>query len=643
MKKYMLGNYCGGKLDKDGVVPEFTPLDLEAPTKMKVGVRKKGGSGSGHFQHAGRPGKHGGSLPGKAGNQARAGMINRIRNLQLLDENDPNFISRVDSIVDDYGLSNNDLERLYKSDVPFVLEAIARFPKSDLPVVWESYKQSDMKVRLEEMALEDGEYIDAYYNAAGIGRLNGDSYEINIHTLSDNEWISSLDLPDVMHNKAGTMVAVAAHEYAHSFDLYYKFSGTQKWSDAISVDKQSVSGYGRRNNQEDFAESMALMAIRPAFFKKRYPARYDSIRSMLDWDPAVPNTVNKEYVGQAFDEIPYRIFVETTSGHHLQLLSSKIIEKGGSGSGFFGHFGRPGKVGGSVPKGSSNMSNEELQHALADTSKWTRVDISGSTRGVSNTIKVHIEGDGDAIVKEPLFRSSDHSTVGYSTAKDPYKEEDTYRLAKELGWDVVPIGAVALDDRGFITDIAGIETSKDKPVSVQQWVDGARAVYKYGFPPESVHATSVDIEAFRQVAWIDTIIGNYDRHGANLLIKEVDGVATPVAIDNGLSFDVVRENSDAHGGIWFYDSVMSSDNHYGDVLGAVHMDPYKKEGLFPEGKRISRREYDKVVSFMRDTNNYTIQDLRMRYGDIWYTRALERVDHVREAADRRLFGYSWTD
>jgi 2'-5' RNA ligase len=292
-----------------------------------ISIRFKGGSGSGHFNHAGRPGEVGGSLSRKAGNQARAGMVNRIRNLQLLDENDPNFMSKVDAIVDDYRLSNNDLGRLYKSDIPFVLEAISRFPSSDLPVVWESYKSDDMKQKLESMAIEDGEDIDAYKSAAGIGRFNGTDYEINIHTVSDNEWISGLDLPDVMHNKAGTMVAVAAHEYAHSFDLYYKFSGTKAWDDAVKSDKLSVSGYGRRNNQEDFAESMALMAIRPAFFKKRYPARYDSIRSMLDWDPAVPNTVNKEYVGQAFDEVPYRIFVVTTSGYHLQLLSSKITKE----------------------------------------------------------------------------------------------------------------------------------------------------------------------------------------------------------------------------------------------------------------------------------------------------------------------------
>jgi len=36
--------------------------------KLKFGfVEKKGGTGSGHHGHAGRPGKHGGSLPGSGG------------------------------------------------------------------------------------------------------------------------------------------------------------------------------------------------------------------------------------------------------------------------------------------------------------------------------------------------------------------------------------------------------------------------------------------------------------------------------------------------------------------------------------------------------------------------------------------------
>jgi hypothetical protein len=34
---------------------------------MKLTFRYKGGEGSGHFDHSGRPGKHGGSLPGKGG------------------------------------------------------------------------------------------------------------------------------------------------------------------------------------------------------------------------------------------------------------------------------------------------------------------------------------------------------------------------------------------------------------------------------------------------------------------------------------------------------------------------------------------------------------------------------------------------
>lgn len=66
MKKHMLGNYCGGKLAEDSIVPEFVPYDFAPPVKKKTAkLRLKGGAGSGHFQHAGRPGMVGGSAPGK--------------------------------------------------------------------------------------------------------------------------------------------------------------------------------------------------------------------------------------------------------------------------------------------------------------------------------------------------------------------------------------------------------------------------------------------------------------------------------------------------------------------------------------------------------------------------------------------------
>jgi len=286
---------------------------------MKFIIRMKGGSGSGNFGHRGREGEVGGSVA-EGRSQQRSGMINKIRNLQLMDENSAGYAKKIDDIVSGLGLSNNDIHKVSKSDIPFVLEAIVRFPKSDLDVVWETYDTDDMADRLEQMAMEDGEDIDAYYSAAGIGRLNGDVYEINLHTMTDNEWISGLSLPNVMHNKAGTMVSVAAHEYAHSMDVYDKYSGTSIWYDAIKQSK-TVSSYGNTNPKENFAESMALMAIRPAFFRKGYPVLYAAIRDLTGWDPADYSGEYKEYVGQSFDSIvPFREFIVTSSGYHLQLL-----------------------------------------------------------------------------------------------------------------------------------------------------------------------------------------------------------------------------------------------------------------------------------------------------------------------------------
>jgi hypothetical protein len=335
------------------------------------------------------------------------------------------------------------------------------------------------------------------------------------------------------------------------------------------------------------------------------------------------------------------------------MRSTKVRLKGGSGSGHFQHRGRPGQVGGSTAdnqaayearlaaalnaEDTDKWEADKVKDLLADTSRW-ELDTSYATErganGISKTAKIHIQGDGYAIIKQPYYK--DPAMPGdvsvYSTENDPYKEEDTYLLAQALGWDVVPVGAYASDTKNIVG--GGL-------VSVQQWVDDVQSVHSYMGKPQK--DKDVDLERFRQVAWIDTITGNYDRHGANLLIKSVNGVATPVAIDNGIAWDIKRYDYDRKvrdSGLSFYDNVMNSDSHYGDVLSQTQA--HNNEGRFPLGKQISRRQYNQVKSFL-DTDSPTRRQFISHYGDEWLARAKLRVDGVRESADRRLFGYSWTD
>lgn len=277
----------------------------------------KGGARSGNFEHSGIPGHRGGS-------QARGGMVNRIRNLQLLDRNSPEYMEKIRKISQELGLDEeNDFSRVHVEDMPYVLEAVARLPRLEdgSKISWETHTKESMKYELEALALQEGLQRDAFKHAAAIATQTDDGYHINLHTLKDNEWFSGLNnLPLSMQHKAGTMSAVAAHEYAHAMDKWDQHSATSTWQDAVSKSKIShISPYATSNHKEGFAESVALMSIRPAYFYKKYPELYKAINEMTSWDPASKmQQVEKEMV---FEELPERKFVDA-GDYHLQLIES---------------------------------------------------------------------------------------------------------------------------------------------------------------------------------------------------------------------------------------------------------------------------------------------------------------------------------
>jgi len=59
--------------------------------KMTLHVEEKGGAGSGHLGHAGRPGKHGGSVPGSIALSVRTGRTAASR------QNEAKFLAAVEA------------------------------------------------------------------------------------------------------------------------------------------------------------------------------------------------------------------------------------------------------------------------------------------------------------------------------------------------------------------------------------------------------------------------------------------------------------------------------------------------------------------------------------------------------------------
>src|SRR3990167_7398085 len=195
-----------------------------------------------------------------------------------------------------------------------------------------------------------------------------------------------------------------------------------------------------------------------------------------------------------------------------------LVTKGSDSSGDFGHAGRPGLIGGSAPR-----FNKGFSALLRDNSRWSISKKEQPKQGVSYSQRIHVKGDGDAIIKTESSLYDDKTT--------PWKEEDAYLTSIALGFNIVP---VSVKSEGSCDILPG------EPMSVQAWVtrsvtvaseeDELKALLDRG-------RGEVDYDSFEQVMWLDTVIGNTDRHGNNILVAlNNKGVPRAVAIDNGLAF-----------------------------------------------------------------------------------------------------------
>lgn len=250
----------------------------------------------------------------------------------------------------------------------------------------------------------------------------------------------------------------------------------------------------------------------------------------------------------------------------------KIAEKGGAGSGNWGHAGRPGMVGGSAPtiapaigaqmtilKGrtaaqrqeearrgkptgsafSDSAPGNEAAEGMLSTSKLTVNEDVNYSPGINVSRVVDIEGDGKAIIK-PMVEMT-----GVRVAA--FKEASAYEVAKALGWDdLVPPTVVRsvsdLSQRDLDGMSAAIALEPTDTMSVQLWTDNAIEAGEFGGWGTKPDAwRNVDTRSLGRIALLDGVIANSDRHEGNFLIKD----NRAIAIDNGISMGVRGEYSDA--------------------------------------------------------------------------------------------------
>jgi len=288
----------------------------EAPEGAKTEAGPRGGR---YYEVHGKP------------SQRRAGLTNRIRNFNRQGENIPKLVQ---DLFTNLGIAEqHDLADVYVQDQPILAEVLVLMPAvEDTPnIVWHTYQKADMVNHLQE--LEDSGYLapgDAK-KAAAVSTIGYDEAEVALATLDDQEWGTGLV---GVSGPFDTMRVIAAHEYAHVLDhgMEQKFSSRYQWEQACEAARETKAGfpsmYGRNDPKEMFCECVALMAITPRPFHRKYPGLYNAVSELFDgWNPVEDDAgVQKDFEAEL--GIPPRRFVTAPGGVHVQVIVTEDIKKG---------------------------------------------------------------------------------------------------------------------------------------------------------------------------------------------------------------------------------------------------------------------------------------------------------------------------
>jgi len=238
----------------------------------------KGGPGSGHFGHRGRPGKRGGSLPGTAGSALIASLGD-------------DWTGQIHT-VDDWAPST--------PGDPATIEALTAAGPGD---TWAMAEELGLDSKLDHFERINRKWVfeedpDAKYTIRGFLEKNQD-----LRTVTLYEWYSGqYGSPDVEH-----------------------FPAFDAWLETPQL-----------------------------IFRGGDP--HEEVFSGWTWNP---RTAERFGGVQALEITPAQTLGYSLSGEGEIYVDSEFISiaptKGGPGSGHFGHRGRPGKRGGSLPAGAGGV------------------------------------------------------------------------------------------------------------------------------------------------------------------------------------------------------------------------------------------------------------------------------------------------
>jgi hypothetical protein len=261
----------------------------------------RGGEGSGHHGHAGRPGERGGSLPGAGGPQPGSGSFGDYLKVNQSDTAFPGGPFGPDSL-------------------PEAVEA-ARLPAGN--DAWRNRREEWAKElsTLGEATIRNGAWIgpggkplgpDADHQATAMALLRWDLHNLNPRATS-----------------VATDMVVQGGMVRYNVDVYNVYLDIPSVKDTTDGQWATMAAIVTNIAREDKVVPEVVLAVGGAFAPTTY---YDG-RDAYDQLGLDEQELAREF--DAWLSPPYR--------------STETVHRGGPGSGHRGHEGRPGERGGSLP------------------------------------------------------------------------------------------------------------------------------------------------------------------------------------------------------------------------------------------------------------------------------------------------------
>lgn len=351
--------------------PVYLPGTRRLITRADGPFRVRGGPGSGHFEHAGRPGERGGSLPGEAG-QAGEAITGRQSNMDA------------ELLASWSGLSSGD---------------------------WKDEDQARVVDWCREFATPIKQEPEEYERTDGVIAPTGEMFRVDDH--GGHEGFAKWALREVLEEKGGTPIGEVSEAGSPGEEMLMALGftrmshgGSGGFTRAVpSVALEWRNGAGPTSHQQSLITEIAKHAI-------------DNDATVLWRDGQFFGAVNR---------LPNRDFTAAVTGQLDEIdpmLERSVlpswsvrffVQRGGPGSGHFDHAGIPGHQGGSLPSGvSGKYETEGAAFKAAEAEGWTRnLNVHGAAAHYTSPRIQVGEKDGQAVWRQQEARLRWNARDGY--------------------------------------------------------------------------------------------------------------------------------------------------------------------------------------------------------------------------------------